>query len=189
MSDIRKRRIFANKNISIMKVDINTNTSNKPHPTITLNEVIKGYNNDRAYNMEKYDYRKLPSYSLLLSDDEIEGEDVVKGIIEIEKVNAPKDVFLSSLERKSLNLENVVQFEITHIDIPLCWTTIEALNEIFCCLQHDLRQEFYGKKVVVVWFEFGEYFMRPVSTNINEEEYQYFAPSMAELFWNILNKL
>ena len=172
-----------------MNIVINESTSIKPLPTITLNKSIKDYNNDWGYNMGKYNYQKLSKYSLLLSD-EVEDKDVVKGVVEIEESNAPENVLLSSLKGIDLNFENVVQFEITNIDIPQCWITKDALKEMFIWLQHYLRGDFNGKKVVIVWFEYDKYYLCPVATNIYNDEYKHFAPSAASLFSKILeNKL
>ncbi len=168
-----------------MIINVNNYTPAPKDLLATMSKFIKDTDNGHKTDMQSYDYNSLSDYDIVLIEY---SSNVAKGIIRTEMSDSPKNAFISSINREKLNMEDVVQLKITHIDIPRTWTDKSVLNEIFECFQWDMDTYFYKKKVVL-WFEYGQYYMCPVPTDVNNNEFKQFAPYMANLFSNILRKL
>lgn len=154
-----------------MKIKINDKVQSGETPLVIANKYLIDTENKLGYDLQEYLNDCSSDYNILLVANI---SNVAKGIIKIDRIEAPKDAFLSLQVGNYLNPQDTIQLAITHIDIPKKWIDKNILNEIFSCLQYDMRTYFRDKRTIV-WFEYGEYKMCPVATDFNDAEYQLFA--------------
>lgn len=167
-----------------MRIKINDKVQSNDTPLIVMSKYLIDTENKLKYDLQEYSNSFSSDYNVLLVDNT---SNVVKGIIRIDRLAAPQEAFISLQIGNYLNLQDTIQLAITHIDIPQKWIGKKILNEIFSCIQYDIRTYFSNKRVII-WLSHQEYKMCPVATDFNDKEYKYFAPKMAEIFYDILRK-